>query len=212
MKIFAGLLDKRFAVSEMPIVETPSAIFPEEARFVAQAVEKRKREFLAGRACAHNALAELGTTPAPLLSDTDRLPLWPEGYIGSITHTDRYCAAAVVKTGEGIRSVGIDLEPAEDLPSDLWDTVCRPQERAWLASGVAGERGLLARAIFSAKECAFKAQFPLTRTMLEFEEVAVTFDLPHGLFTASFLRGAPKSAAQGRIRIANGFVACAMSL
>jgi 4'-phosphopantetheinyl transferase EntD len=212
VKIFAGLLDKRFAVSEMPIVETPSAIFPEEARFVAQAVEKRKREFLAGRACAHKALADLGTVPAALLSDTDRLPVWPEGHIGSITHTDRYCAAAVAKIDIETRSVGIDLEPAEDLPSDLWDTVCRPEERAWLANGLAGERGLLARAIFSAKECAFKAQFPLTRTMLEFEEVAVTFDLPRGLFTASFLRGAPKSSAQGRIRIANGFVACAMSL
>lgn len=212
MSIFAGLLDKRFAVSEMPIVEMPVAIFPEEARFVAQAVEKRRREFLAGRACAHKALAELGAAPAALLSDTDRLPIWPEGYIGSITHTDRYCAAAIAKTGEEIRSVGIDLEPAEDLPSDLWETVCRPEERAWLASALAGERSLLARAIFSAKECAFKAQFPLTRTMLEFEEVAVTFDLPRGLFTASFVSGAAKSSAQGRIKIANGFVACAMSL
>jgi 4'-phosphopantetheinyl transferase EntD len=73
-------------------------------------------------------------------------------------------------------------------------------------------QGLLARAIFSAKECAFKAQFPLTHAMLEFEEIGVAVDLDRGLFKASFLSGAPQSSVAGRIRIANGLLACAIAL
>jgi 4'-phosphopantetheinyl transferase EntD len=212
VSIFAGLLDARFAISERPITEAAPAIFPEEAKCVAHAVEKRRREFLAGRACAHEALDTLGAPSVALLPGSDRAPIWPQGFIGSITHTDRHCAAAVAKTGREIRSVGIDLEPAEPLSADLWETVCRREERAWLEMTAADERGLLARAIFSAKECAFKAQFPLTQTLLEFEEIAVTIDLARELFTASFLSGAPKRSAPGRVRIANGLLATALSL
>lgn len=212
MSIFAGLLDARFAISERPIAEATAAMFPEEAHCITHAVEKRRREFLAGRACAHEALSTLGAPSAALLPGSDRMPIWPEGFIGSITHTDRHCAAAVAKSDEGIRSVGIDLEPAEPLPADLWKTVCRLEERAWLETAAGDERGLLARATFGAKECAFKTQFPLTRTMLEFEDIAVTIDLAGGAFTALFLSGTPVRSAPGRIRIANGLLACALSL
>jgi 4'-phosphopantetheinyl transferase EntD len=212
VSIFAGLLDGRFAVSEMSIEGAPAALFPEEARFVANAVEKRRREFLVGRVCAHDALAKLGATPAALLAGLDRAPVWPAGYVGSITHTDRHCAAAVARLDAEIQTVGIDLEPAEDLPADLWETVCRAEERAWIAEFPAEQQGSLARAIFSAKECAFKAQFPITRAMLEFDEIGVGIDLAREVFTASFLRGTPTTQAQGRIRIANGFVACTLSL
>lgn len=211
MSIFAGLLDPLVVVIEKPIAELPAA-YPEEARCVAQAVGKRRREFLTGRACAHEALSALGAAPAPLLAGPDRLPVWPQGFIGSITHTDRACAAAAGRTGGDLRSIGIDLEPAEDLPTDLWETVCRPEERAWLDSAPSAGRGLLARAIFSAKECAFKAQFPLTRAMLEFEEIAVEIDLARGAFRASFLSGAPQASATGRVRLANGLLASALSL
>lgn len=212
MSIFAGLLDARVAISEKLISETPAAKFPEEAHYVAGAVEKRRREFLTGRACAHEALAKLSAASAPILAGQDRAPIWPQGFIGSITHSDSYAAAAVTRSDGGILSIGIDLEPAEPLPLDLWETVCLPEERAWLEGLPSAAQGLLARAIFSAKECAFKAQFPLTHAMLEFEEIGVTVDLDRGLFTASFLSGAPQSSAEGRIRIANGLLACAIAL
>ncbi len=212
MSIFAGLLDARVAISEKLISETPAAKFPEEAHYVAGAVEKRRREFLTGRACAHEALAKLSAASAPILAGQDRAPIWPQGFIGSITHSDSYAAAAVARSDGGIRSIGIDLEPAEPLPLDLWETVCLPEERAWLERLPSAAQGLLARAIFSAKECTFKAQFPLTHAMLEFEEIGVTVDLDRGLFTASFLRGAPQSSVEGRIRIANRLLACAIAL
>lgn len=212
MSIFAGLLDPRIVVVEKPITGSPAARFAEEAQCVAKAVDKRKREFLTGRDCAHEALSALGAPAVPLLPSPDRFPLWPEGFIGSITHTDSQCAAAAGRASGNLRSIGIDLEPAEALPDDLWETVCRPEERARLADSALDQRGLLARAVFSAKECAFKAQFPLTGQMLEFEEIAVEIDLARGLFVASYLRGAPQASATGRIRITDGLLATALSL
>ena len=94
---------------------------------------------------------------------------------------------------------------------------------------VAGDRGpfdfpdaasarisLLARALFSAKEAAFKCQFPLTGRMLEFDEIAVRFDVGRGTFEAEFVNGevARKCgrALQGRARVTREYVACATAL
>jgi len=212
VSIFAGLVDPCIALAERPIAETPEALFAETAECVADAVEKRQREFLTGRACAHDALTALGAPATALLPGADRLPDWPEGFTGSITHTDHYCAAAALRTGNGIRAIGIDLEPQEPLPADLWEMVCRPEESAAIAKLPAREQGLYARALFSAKESAFKAQFPLTRTMLEFSQVGVDLDLANGRFEATYMLGKPQATAQGRIRIADGFIATTLTL
>jgi len=209
--LFAGLLDLRFAVSEMPISGVPDGVWPEEAELVAPAVERRKREFLTGRVCARKALAALGATTGAILSGSDRLPLWPTGFVGSITHTDRHCAAAVARHADGVRSVGIDLEPADALPTDIWETVCRPEELARLDEiQSVEERGLMARTLFSAKECAFKCQYPLTRRMLEFHEVAVALDMANGTFAATLPGFEGPGILHGRVRIADSHVACAM--
>lgn len=211
MSIFADLLDPHVALCERPLTETPPALFPELLECVANAVEKRRCEFLTGRACAHEALTKLGAPATPLLPGPDRVPLWPEGFTGSITHTDTYCAAVAARTGEGIHAIGIDLEPAEPLPADLWQTVCGDDELAFAEALPPGEGGVYARLLYCAKECAFKAQFPLTRTMLEFDEIAVAFG-PEGYFEATFMRGVPQPSARGRIRVAGGFVASALVL
>jgi 4'-phosphopantetheinyl transferase EntD len=214
VSVFTGLLDRRLAVAEMNIGDLPIPLLPEEEAFVARAVSRRRNEFAAGRACARQALAAIGETPGALLPGSDRLPIWPPGVRGSITHTDRLCAAAVGRRDDGLQSVGIDLEPAEPLPADLWDTVCVPAERHWLDGTAPGDRGLLARALFSAKECAFKCQYPLTSTMLEFHDLVVTLDRNMGTFSARLGREAPPfrrgHTLAGRIRIANPFIACAM--
>ena len=210
MSIFRGLFDRSIALHQRPIGEA-AALFPETARYIAHAVEKRRREFLTGRACAHEALAELGAPAEALLPGPHRVPLWPVGFTGSITHTDRDCAAVACRLGSGIRSIAIDLEPAEPLPSCLWDAICRPEERAWIKAQPS-ESGVLVRSIFSAKECAFKAQFPLTRRMLEFSDVAVELDLAREQFTARYVRGAWQGTTRGRIRMRDGLVACAMAL
>lgn len=210
-----GLLDPRLAIAEMAIGRLPFEVFPEEEAYVFDAVEKRRREFFAGRVLARRAMAKLGMQPVSIPRGNDRLPVWPRGVTGSIAHTDSYCAAAVGRREDGFRSVGLDLEPAEPLPPDLLDRVTLSEERAWLSRLSDVERGIHARALFSAKECAFKCQYPLTRAMLDFHDIAVVLDREQERFTATLRRDAPPfesgSAFHGRFRIGADLIACAMS-
>jgi 4'-phosphopantetheinyl transferase EntD len=64
--------------------------FPGEADLVADAVEKRRREFVTTRRCARQALAQLGVPPVPIRPGPGRAPVWPAGVVGSLTH----CAGA----------------------------------------------------------------------------------------------------------------------
>lgn len=95
--------------------------------------------------------------------------------MGSITHTETWCAAAVGPAGR-FRSIGLDAEPAAPLDGELWATVLTPEERQWLAHRPPRHRGTLARLLFSAKEAAFKCQYPITRALLDFEAFAVEIE------------------------------------
>jgi 4'-phosphopantetheinyl transferase EntD len=161
-------------------------------------------------------MEKLGHAPAPVPAAPDRAPVWPAGLVGSITHAAGRCAAAVARAADGFQAIGLDLEPASALPPDILETVCLPGEQAWLQSQPAADRDVLARAIFSAKECAYKAQYPLSGVLLEFHELGLALDLRSGRFTATFLRDCPPfsrhAELSGHIRIAGGFIACAAAL
>jgi len=52
-------------------------------------IDKRLKEFTAGRNCCREALSRLNCRASPsILPDQRRAPRFPEGFIGSITHTD----------------------------------------------------------------------------------------------------------------------------
>ncbi|QEM80295.1 4'-phosphopantetheinyl transferase family protein [Halomonas binhaiensis] len=145
-------------------------LHPDEATSIARAFPGRRREFTAGRACARAALARLGVTPRPLLCDADRVPQWPPGTTGSITHCDGYCAAAVAWQAK-VRGVGIDAEVLTPLGKEV-ELICSPAE---LQGGV--QAGLpaafVANVIFSAKESFYKCYYPLARQFLEFSDVEI---------------------------------------
>lgn len=145
-------------------------LFQQELPYIARAAPKRRREFAAGRRAARAAMAELGLPPAPILRGPQREPLWPDGLTGSIAHCDTLCIAAVSRTH---RSLGLDIEEATPLDTDLEETICTPSERAWLDTLSAGDRGLAAKRIFSAKEALFKAQYPVTGQMIGFDAVSL---------------------------------------
>src|SRR6266478_8464453 len=64
----------------------------------------RKRELQSGRTYAKHALAMFGVHDVDLPVGSDRLPVWPAGFIGSITHIQKhsggYCTAAVARSEE----------------------------------------------------------------------------------------------------------------
>jgi len=72
-----------------------SDLFLEEKQAVDRAVPKRQREFAAGRMAARQAMAQIGKTPAPIPVNTDRSPHWPEGVVGSISHSLEIAVAVV---------------------------------------------------------------------------------------------------------------------
>src|SRR5436190_1333063 len=91
------------------IEDIPSAkLLPEEADALgAHAVEKRRREFAAGRHCARRALTRLGYADIAVPKGEDGEPRWPNDIVGSITHCAGYCAAAVARSSQ-LASIGID--------------------------------------------------------------------------------------------------------
>lgn len=217
MSVFAGLLPPRVELAEAHPEETPTAIdglFPEEAQRMAKAVEKRRHEFALGRRLAREGLARLGVAPVAIPMGADRAPEWPAGIVGSITHTKGWCAAAVARADE-LSGIGLDVEMAEELAHKLWDSICTPRDLEWLDARPSSERGRLAKAIFSAKESAYKAQYLVTRTYLGFMAMSVEIDADAGTFTATFEQPsadafAPGDVLRGRVRWARDVVATAV--
>lgn len=216
MTLVARLFGQLIGTAEMDPCAAGDALFPGEQAAIHSAVEKRRREFIAGRTCARRAMAALGEGPAPILQGKDRAPIWPPGLVGCITHTDTWCAVAVARIADGFQSLGLDIEPAAPIKPELLRVICLPEERAHLDSQPAAERGLLGRLIFSAKECAYKCQYPLSRTFLDFHALRVYPDLPGGGFVAVFQRDAGPFALgdelHGRLLVDQGYILTAMTL
>lgn len=183
-RVFPGL---SFGIA--PI--SPVSMMAAEVEAIALAVPARVAEFSAGRAAARIAMGR----ELPIPMGPDRAPIWPEGIRGSITHAGGWALAV---TGQGM--IGADLELEEDLPDDVRDTVLLPEER--------GADARQARLIFSAKECVYKAQYPVTRELFGFETFAVT--LGDGTFRAVWQRDVgPFRAGQainGRFATGGGFL------
>ncbi|CUU56368.1 4'-phosphopantetheinyl transferase EntD (siderophore biosynthesis) [Parafrankia irregularis] len=153
-----------------------AALFPAEAAVLTRAVDKRRREFTTGRICAHRALRALGEAAVPILPGEHREPRWPDGVVGSITHTAGYRAAVVARTVAGRAvSVGIDAEPNEATPGGVLREISLPDERDRLTElGRAHPAVAWDRLLFSAKESVYKAWFPLARRWLGFGDADLT--------------------------------------
>jgi 4'-phosphopantetheinyl transferase EntD len=155
-------------------------LFPEEMMAMGRATPARLNEFALGRQCARDALAQLGVARVAIPVGRFRDPVWPFGYVGSITHCRGLCAAAAARTtslhdGRGLLGIGLDCEPAAALPQELPGLVCSEDEYAWLA-GRRGDHLPWDRLFFCAKESAYKCVFPTTHLFLEFRELGVHFD------------------------------------
>ena len=133
---------------------------------------KREHEFRVGRRCAARLLIDRGVCQ-PVGVNPDRSPDWPDGIVGSISHSDRWTIACVASQ-DAAQSVGVDTEP-----------VMMPETRALINREIAtnAEIDLLQSLnlknesaltlIFSAKESFYKCWYPLTQQFLDFHDVAV---------------------------------------
>jgi 4'-phosphopantetheinyl transferase EntD len=198
--------------------EIDAPLFAGEEEIVGRAVEKRRREFITARACARRALAELGVAPAAILSGSRGEPLWPRGFVGSITHCDGYRACAAGRAGE-FATLGVDAEVDAPLPPGVLGDIALPAEREQLASLARQEPGpSWDRLLFSAKECVYKAWFPLAGRWLGFEDAELTIDRGRRSFSARLLVPGPVLAGRevrgfaGRWSIGDGIVVAAIAV
>jgi 4'-phosphopantetheinyl transferase EntD len=169
-------------------------LFGSERLSLGRAVDKRRREFITGRACARLALTQLGVPVQAIPSGGHGEPLWPEGVVGSITHCRGFRACAAARS-EAVRSLGIDAEPNLPLPDGVLEQVAFGREResvAELSSQTRGDCWVdLPRLLFSAKEAVYKAWFPLTKRWLGFDDVDLSISLESAEFRARLLVPGP---------------------
>jgi 4'-phosphopantetheinyl transferase EntD len=186
--LLEGVFPADVAVAWSRVSDAPPALFPEEAALLAKAVEKRRREFAHGRGCARRALTVHGAAAEPLLVGPLREPLWPRGFVGSITH-DRELCVAVAARGDAYAGLGVDVEPDEPLTPSVAARIWSPAEAgAALALGIVPDESA-AKLVFAAKEAVYKCQFPITRTYVGFHGVSVA--LGAGTFTAALTAPVP---------------------
>ncbi|MER7461274.1 hypothetical protein [Streptomyces sp. NPDC097981] len=70
---------------------------------------RRRREYLAGRAAARDALAVLGLGGYPVARTPRGVPVWPPGVVGSISHSAHW-AVAIAVPADVATHCGIDIE------------------------------------------------------------------------------------------------------
>ena len=211
------ILPRAVAVAEA-FADSDAPLFPEEEAIVSSAVEKRRKEFATGRACAREALGRLGLPPGPIPSGERGEPVWPPGTIGSITHCDGYRACAVAKAVD-VLSLGIDAEPHHPLPDGLVNDIARPEELPRLAQLSRAEPAVhWDRLTFCAKESVYKAWYPLAQRWLGFEEAALILDASRRTFSARLLAPGPYvsgkrlSGFTGRWLVRDGIVMTAIAV
>ncbi len=171
-----------FPAEVVTVTATPemwsTPVFPEEEALISQALEKRQREFRAGRHCAHAALERLGHPREPILRDPKRAPLWPKGYLGSISHCRDFCLAVCCPTST-IKGLGVDVEPLAPLKPGICNYIQTEAENTFMQAN----SDLPERLIFSAKESLYKCLYPLVKDFFGFHSVELKIDRINQQFT-----------------------------
>jgi 4'-phosphopantetheinyl transferase EntD len=173
-----SLFPRNVVVMESFAEGDPGSLSAGEAACLGRALPKRVREFAAGRHCARRALERFGLTGWDLRVREDRTPVWPEGFVGSISHTAGFCAAAVGSRQE-FRSIGLDVEIALRVTPDLYTAFLTPGEQAAIGRMPSEAADKMATLLFSAKEAFYKCQYPITSEWLEFADIEVDMPANH---------------------------------
>ena len=192
--------------SEIAAIE--GRLYEQERHAVANAVTKRAAEFAAGRELARHALRSIGVEPVAIPVGERRMPVWPRGALGSISHSGSRVAVAVGRR-ENYRAIGLDLERERSVAGHLVDRIMTDGEQARYAS-----TGTDPADIFSCKEAVYKSVNPEFAEFLDFHDVEV--DIKDDRFVAN-CNPAKASAvwiAEGRgtIHRIDGYVATVFAI
>jgi len=162
------------------------------------------------------ALAGAGAPSGEVATNADGSPIWPVGFVGSITHIPGFASACVSALGE-LAGVGIDTEEVLDraASAEIRDAVATPNELARLQDNSELEENSLVTLLFSAKESVYKCVAPITKDFLEFHDVELAaVDFAAGAFEARIHKTlrVPLGRLCGCFRLDAGLVHTAVEL
>lgn len=168
-----------FFASHLPAVtwsadmglKNQTALHTSEENLVSGAVEKRQREFRAGRNLAHEVMEQMGCQRRPLLRCPKGAPVWPVNLVGSLSHCDDLAICTMARRYT-VRMLGVDVEGAAALHADLLPLIMTDNDFAVVPKpGLA--QGLWGKCVFSAKESAYKALHPKVQRVLDFSDIVI---------------------------------------
>lgn len=169
----------------------------------------RRVDFIGGRLAARQALNEAGyTDPVVIAVDAQGVPLFPQGYVGSIAHKHGRAVASVARA-EVVYGIGIDLEFDENHDENsLVAEVVTEVEQSELTSIRAAEPTILSPAtlVLAAKEALFKAVFPVTRIKFGFDEASLIFAPEDKSFRAVRFPGDEQLVVKGGFELAGRWI------
>ncbi len=174
------------------------SLSPEEAELLSpKAVQKRKDEFTLGRAASYYALKKVGfVSPPPVLKGKNREPIWPEGYIGTISHSSGVAISAVCSEAHAA-GIGVDIEKLErNVSPGVFRITCTETELE-LVNSDHSKNQIMFKRIFSAKEAGFKAFYYHAKEYIDYKEATLSWDADKSCFKGILLKAAGKDYPVG---------------
>jgi 4'-phosphopantetheinyl transferase EntD len=148
-------------------------LLPNELGIAREMTLQRSLEFASGRHVARLALAAIGQPPASIPIGAGGEPIFPQGVVGSLSHTSRH-AVALVSGANRHASVGVDVGDARTLGKAAARLMTAAEIDLVTAKGWASTEEQAQNVVFGAKEALFKCQYPLTEKQdLDFDEVTL---------------------------------------
>ncbi|MCY6410979.1 4'-phosphopantetheinyl transferase superfamily protein [Acinetobacter sp. VNH17] len=142
--------------------------------YLLNAVPKRLNEFYAGRILAQAILQQHFSCLDSITSMSERLPIWPKGFKGSISHSNNKLVVAVSAQADYL---GIDIEHIvdESFAKDSAALILTQFEQAlWKTGQIHGLSFCeYLTLIFSLKESLYKAVYPVAQSYIDFLEAFV---------------------------------------
>jgi 4'-phosphopantetheinyl transferase EntD len=186
----------RLVITQEPV--GMECLLLEEKALVKGASDKRKKDFATGRFCARKALSHFNVMGVPILNDKSRKPLWPQGFVGSISHCPGLYGAAVAELG-ACRSLGFDMESLRRKVEEdyIMGIILHPDEQQERWDLPEKEAGLRTLTIFSIKECFFKCMFPLVGKYIGFKSVRCRLKENTGTFVVHIMKDISREFSAG---------------
>ncbi|BAT71535.1 4'-phosphopantetheinyl transferase [Thermosulfidibacter takaii ABI70S6] len=160
---------------------------------------KNLKDHTAGRLAAKRALAKCGVD-SEVSKGKYGEPVWPEGIVGSISHSRQH-AFSVVGKREDFCSLGCDVELYSRMCEKVATRIMTPEESKVSLL----QDQIYWTILFSAKEAFYKMQFPIFGKRLSFKDVTVLIE-DERLKVYSFIE------AEGVFLVGEGYVAVTLYL